>query len=116
MDNKYKNIKSPSKRRVSSVEVDKKLNISIEEIDETIEKWSEVKEKIRILKEKEEKYKKIISKIMEVTNSDIIKGNDHKVIKVTRSQNMLLKQNIPKEIYDKYSIKKEVSFFYVKEI
>jgi hypothetical protein len=123
-EEKYKNsrqnrrhFRSPSRRRVSSIEKteNEQLNINPEEIDEILINWFESKQRSRELAEKERRYKQLIQRIMNLTNSDVIKGKDLQVTRQVQKRRFLLKENMPSDIYDKYSTTREISMLYLRE-
>ena len=86
---------SPYERRLSTIEKKgdghpEKLTITPNEIDEIIVRWAETKRLSKELSEKEEKYKKIIKKIMTLMDTDIIKGKDFREI---MGPNVLMSNN-----------------------
>jgi len=82
-----------------------------DEIDSIIKKWNETKNEAKRLRENEEKYKLVLGKIMDNYNTDIIKGSSLKVSRYQLSRKFLLKENIPKDIYDKYSTSRNITCF-----
>ncbi len=125
--------RSPSKRNLSSIdrrddrdlgndgrndnkEGDDGLTITPDEIDEIIVKWHQAKEEAGYLREKETKYKKLLNRVMDLTGGDVIKGKDYKVVRRFQKRKCLVRDNIPKEIYEKYCTVKEIRMLYLKEL
>jgi hypothetical protein len=109
--------RSPSTRRLSSIRKDEeKLSVDAEEIDEMIMKWDLLRRQSKELREKEQKYRKIIARIMDLTESDVIKGKDLSVTRRHQRRTFLTKANVPPEIYQQYGQVKEIVMFYIKEL
>ena len=79
------------------------MDYSNEDIDTLLEKWYETKQQIALLEKKCDKYKKYAEKIM--NNSDIsqLSNNLYTLTKREMSRDVLSKDDLPKEIWNKYS-------------
>lgn len=112
-------LRSPSRKRLSSIhkeDVGEGISITPDEIDAIIERWDETRKEIKELEEKEKKYKKIITKIMDLTKADAIQGKDLKVTRRIQSRRFLSRANVPVEVYDQYSVVKDVTMMYIRAL
>jgi len=109
---------SPSRRKVSSIEKkdDDELTVNPTEIDELITNWYEVKNKIKELEEKEQRYKKLIHKLLDVTGSDAIKGKELMVKLSIQKRRFISKNLVPESIFNQYAKTQEIKFLTIKEI
>jgi len=114
--------RSPSRRRISSIrrkgkeEDDKEpLSITPAEIDELIEKWNTTREEARALEQKQKKYRKLIGKIMNITEADVIKGKELQVIRKIQKRRTINRSDLPPDIFDQYSNTKNIEMYYIQE-
>ena len=68
-----------------------------------LEKWYETKEQISSLEKKLDKYKKYAEKIMDSNDLDSLSSSSFSLTKREMSRNILSKDDVPKEIWTKYS-------------
>jgi hypothetical protein len=110
--------RSPSKRRLSSIDKDDddELTINPKEIDELITSWYEAKTRRKELELKESKYKRMIHKILNLTGHDAIKGRDLMVTRKHQKRRIITKNLLPADIFAKYARTTEISFLYLKEL
>lgn len=109
--------RSPSKRRPSSVTDDnEKLTITNQELDDLIVSWNDVRNEMKSLRDKERKYKQLITRVMSVTRADVIKGRDLQVIKKIQTRKTVSSRDLPIDIFEKYSNVKEIPVFYIREL
>lgn len=87
------------------------IKISPTDIDHIINKWNETKKEIKRLDEINEKYRMVIDKIMDTYETDKIKGTNLKISRYDIKRRFLTKENVPREIYDKYAIQKTITCF-----
>lgn len=107
----------PSKKNSNTNNIeDDKLTINPTELDELIANWYETKNNIKQLEEKEAKYKGMIHKILDLTQSDAIKGKELQVTRRITKRLVISKKLLPGEIFDKYAKSMEISALYIKEI
>ena len=85
-------------------------------IDELLENWWKYRE-IKLEAEKKlSKYKKKIEKIMERENSNKIQSGKYVVSKRKTHATRLSKQNVPEDIWERYSTTTEYNTFTIKEV
>ena len=77
--------------------------MSTSDIDTLLRKWSSAKQEISELENKIEKYKRVINRIMDRDSIDIISSSDFKITRKIISRNTISKQDVPKDIWKKYS-------------
>jgi hypothetical protein len=75
------------------------------DIEKDIEKYIHIKEELSLLEKKAEKYKERIDKYMNDNNILKIDNNKSFVSRRLTSRNTISKQNVPKDIFEKYSTK-----------
>ena len=83
------------------------------DIDDLLGKWYKTKEEITLLEEKCEKYKKVTEKIMNQTEKDILKSDSYSFKKIDIVRSTISKNNVPSDIWDKYSKKTRYSSFHL---
>jgi hypothetical protein len=79
--------------------------MSDKDIDKDIEKYISIKKELSILEKRSEKYKEKIENYMNENNLLKIDNNKSFVSRTLASRNTISKQNVPKDIFDKYSTK-----------
>ena len=85
-------------------------------VDELLENWWKYRE-IKLEAEKKlGKYKKKIEKIMERENSNKIQSGKYVVSKRKTHATRLSKQNVPEDIWERYSTTTEYNTFTIKEV
>tara|TARA_B100002052_G_C15742003_1_gene533680 strand:- start:161 stop:436 length:276 start_codon:yes stop_codon:yes gene_type:complete len=85
-------------------------------VNELLENWWKYRE-IKLEAEKKlEKYKKKIEKIMERENSNKIQSGKYVVSKRKTHTTRLSKQNVPKDIWERYSTTTAYNTFTIKEV
>jgi hypothetical protein len=85
------------------------MSLSLDEIDEVIQDYHKIKQDIKKQKYTLNEYKKIINGLMDEHNINIIKGKNLQIKRSIIKRKMLLKVNVPEEVFDKYSILNEYS-------
>jgi len=75
----------------------------MDDVDILLNKWNETKEQIGDLEKKLEKYKRYAEKIMNETRSDELSNDVYVLTRRDMSRNTLSKDDIPSEIWTKYS-------------
>lgn len=84
--------------------------------DELLENWWKYRE-IKLEAEKKlSKYKKKIEKIMERESSNKIQSGKYVVSKRKTFSTRLSKQNVPKDIWERYSTTTEYNTFTIKQL
>ena len=85
-------------------------------VNELLENWWKYRE-IKLEAEKKlGKYKKKIEKIMERENSNKIQSGKYVVSKRKTHATRLSKQNVPEDIWERYSTTTEYNTFTIKEV
>jgi len=85
-------------------------------VNELLENWWKYRE-IKLEAEKKlGKYKKKIEKIMERENSNKIQSSKYIVSKRKTHATRLSKQNVPEDIWERYSTTTEYNTFTIKEV
>jgi hypothetical protein len=82
---------------------------------DTLEKWHSAKQQIDELEDKIKKYKSDITKEMNSKNIDSIKHGPYTVTRRRIARNSLSKENVPKQIWEQYSVKCNYDSFYLKK-
>jgi regulator of replication initiation timing len=81
------------------------MSIMSDDIDKDIDKYINIKEELALLEKKAKKYKEKIEKYMNENNVLKIDNNKSFVSRTLTIRNNISKQNVPKDIFDKYSTK-----------
>lgn len=89
-------------------------SITPEEIDIVIKKWYSAREDSKRIQKEEAKYKDLIMKVMDATDSNDIKGTYFTVSRKYQNRRFISKSLVPPEIFDKYSRPQEIAMFYIK--
>jgi hypothetical protein len=85
-------------------------------IDELLQKWYETKAEIALLEKKCEKYKRCSEKIMDNMNKSLLSTSKFILKKVDMTRNTISKNDVPIEIWNKYSKETSFSSFYLTSI
>jgi|TARA_Y100000310_G_C20081643_1_gene534115 hypothetical protein len=90
-------------------------DITSQELENLLMKWHNIKQEIKELEKKEEKFKRILSDIMLDRDTDVLKSGEWKVTK--RSQNIprLLKKDVPAEVWNRYSTVTSFDAYYLSK-
>jgi|SRR5579872_3319787 len=92
-----------------------KDHINKEQLDSLITEWHEIRTKMHELEVKEKHHRDLIKKFMDNTGADIIQGKELEVKRGIQKRHILLRENMPKDIYEKYSQLKNVEIFYIRK-
>ncbi len=84
------------------------------EIDELLKHWQTTKEEMTILEKKCDKYKKLAEKMMIEQGTNILSSRDYTLTRRTLARDMLAKNDVPSEVWEKYSRKVSYPAFYLK--
>ena len=87
-----------------------------EDIDNLLTKWYETKEEIAILENKCIKYKKIADRIMNDNGQNTISNSKYTLQKKRISKSTLGKNDVPGDVWDKYSKRTSYDAFYISKI
>jgi hypothetical protein len=79
------------------------MNYDEKDVNILLEKWYETKEQISSLEKKLDKYKKYAEKIMDNNDLDSLSSSTFSLTKREMSRNILSKDDVPPEVWNKYS-------------
>jgi hypothetical protein len=91
------------------------MSYTSKDINDLLENWHDTKQEIAALEKKCDKYKKLAEKIMIVTGDSKIESSSYSLSKRKMTRYQLTKQNVPKEIWDKYSVEISYPSYYLKQ-
>ena len=91
-------------------------SINNEDIDNLLSKWYETKEEIALLENKCIKYKKLADKIMNDSEKNTIANSKYSLQRKQISKSTLSKNDVPSDLWDKYSKRTSYSAFYISKI
>jgi len=80
-------------------------------VEEFLEKWFEAKQQISINEKKIEKYKKVAQKLLE--NGKCLESKKFKLQVRNQKRETLLKNNVPQDIWNKYSSNINYDVYYL---
>ena len=78
-------------------------NFDKNDISELLKKWAETKKEIATLEKKCDKYKKYVDAILENNDSESVSSNEYILKRKIISKSTLSKNDVPKDIWNKYS-------------
>lgn len=109
---------SRSKRSPSRIyrQDDEKVSINPIEIDELITNYYETKLQLRELEAKEQRYKRLIHRLLDITQASQIKGRALEVSRRTQKRRHISKRDVPNDIWEQYSREMNVSMLFVKAL
>ena len=85
-------------------------------IEETLKKWYDAKEKLKILEDRVDRYKKAVSKEMDRRSTDKLVIGNFSVSRRKNTRTSLSKDNVPKGIWEEYATRSYYdAFFLVKK-
>jgi hypothetical protein len=102
---------SPS--RIHKVD-DEKVSLDPAEIDDLITDFYETRTQLQELERKGKRLKALIHRLLDVTNSNVIKGRALELTRRIQKRRVITKSDVPQEIFDEYSRSIEVQMLYVK--
>jgi len=79
------------------------MDYTEEDIDTLLEKWYKIKQEIALLEKKCDKYKKYAEKIMNDQEVNLLSNQVYSLTKREMNRAVLLKEDIPRDIWNKYS-------------
>lgn len=91
------------------------MSIRENDVAELLNHWYETKNEIKQLEKKMEKYKKLAIKIMDQRQTDQLHNNHYILKKKEISRTILLKQNIPIQIWKEYSTTNKSESYYISK-
>lgn len=84
--------------------------------DNILEKWFDAKQKIQILEERIERYKKIIGKRMDNQHVNKIKDGSYSVERRNISRKYISKENMPSDLWQRYAKQTSSDAYYITYI
>ena len=84
------------------------------DIEDLLNNWYKAKQEIYILEQKCEKYKKVSEKLMERMDKNILNTSSYSLKKIDIVRNTISKNDIPSDIWNKYSKKNKYSSYYLQ--
>jgi hypothetical protein len=88
----------------------------MDNLQNTLNKWNEAKKNLEIIEEKIKKYKNIVAKEMNTRETDKLSIGNYTVTRRRNTRAYITKENIPDDIWQKYSTKCSYdAFFLVKK-
>lgn len=86
------------------------------DIDDLLSNWYKTKQEITLLEQKCEKYKKVAEKIMSQKEKDVLKSDSYSLKKIDIVRSTISKNDVPSDIWDKYSKKTSYSSYYLNTL
>lgn len=89
--------------------------INTTDIATLLERWSETKKEITELEKKLEKYKRLANRAMDQQNDNMISSTYYTLKRKIVSRKTISKQDVPKEIWERYAKTCSYSAYYLIE-
>lgn len=86
------------------------------DIDDLLSNWYKTKQEITLLEQKCEKYKKVAEKIMSQKEKDVLNSDSYSLKKIDIVRSTISKNDVPSDIWDKYSKKTSYSSYYLNTL
>jgi hypothetical protein len=86
------------------------------DIDDLLSNWYKTKQEITLLEQKCEKYKKVAEKIMCQKEKDVLKSDSYSLKKIDIVRSTISKNDVPNDIWEKYSKKSSYSSYYLSAL
>lgn len=86
------------------------------DIDEILDNWYKTKQEISLLEKKCERYKKCSEKIMNNLNKNNLSTTKYNLKKINISKSTISKNDVPIDIWNKYSKISSFSSYYLNPI
>ncbi len=94
----------------------KDSSVSDKQLEQLLMQWSKVKKDILELEEKEKKYKKLISNLMEDDNTDSLFSDTYVVKRRIQKRKTVSQKDLPVDIWERYAKQSEFPVFTLKKI
>ena len=109
---------SPSKRSPNRIYRDENEKLSLEpaDIDDLITNFYETKMQMKELQQKEDRYKRLIHRLLDVTNTSQIKSRALQITKRVQRKRVMNKQDVPTEVWQQYSREIEVPMLFIQTL
>jgi hypothetical protein len=88
-------------------------NVRQDDIDNLLDSWADAKEKIAILEHSIEKYKRLATRILTRNESENIDSDTYTLKRRQFSRQTLGKNDVPKDVWSRYSKTSDCSAFYL---
>jgi hypothetical protein len=82
---------------------------------ELLQRWNSAKKDLVEVEARIEKYKKLAKKIMSKTGSNVIESSSYTLNRQEISRNSLSKNDVPKDIWDRYSKSSSYDAYYLRK-
>lgn len=102
---------SPS--RIHKAE-NEEVSLDPAEIDGLITDFYETKQQTQELMRKEKRLKNLIHRLLDITNSNLIKGRALELSRRVQQRRVITRSDVPQDVFDQYSRSIEVQMLYVK--
>jgi hypothetical protein len=86
------------------------------DINDLLDNWYKTKQEISILENKCDKYKKVCEKLMDKLEKNSLNSMYYSLKKIDITKSTISKNNVPDDIWDRYSKKTKYSSFYLNPI
>ncbi len=90
-------------------------NVDQQDIDDLLTNWSHAKEQIADLENRIEKYKRLATRILTRTNTDLLQGGTYTLKKRIQARHTLGQKDVPKEVWSRYAKRSEFPVFYLSK-
>lgn len=90
-------------------------NVDQQDIDDLLTNWSHAKEQIADLENRIEKYKRLATRILTRTNTDLLQGDTYTLKKRIQTRHTLGQKDVPKEVWSRYAKCSEFPVFYLSK-
>ena len=90
-------------------------NVDQQDIDDLLTNWSHAKEQIADLENRIEKYKRLATRILTRTNTDLLQGDNYTLKKRIQTRHTLGQKDVPKEVWSRYDKCSEFPVFYLSK-
>jgi hypothetical protein len=84
------------------------MDYTDDDIDTLLDKWYNIKQEIALLEKKCDKFKKYAERIMNDKDVNLLSNSVYSLTKREMNRSVLLKEDIPRDIWNKYS--KSISY------
>jgi len=90
-------------------------NVDQQDIDDLLTSWSNAKEQIAGLENSIEKYKRLATRILNRTNTELLQGGSYTLKKRIQSRHTICQKDVPKEVWSRYAKCSEFPVFYLSK-
>jgi hypothetical protein len=93
---------------------DDKISLDPAEIDDLITDFYENRTQLQELTRKEKRLKVLIHRLLDITNSNIIKGRALELTRKTQTRRVISRSDVPQDVFNQYSREIQVPMLYVR--